>query len=508
MTITALPTTPARSDPPATFITLADAFLAALPTFATEANAAALAMNLNATSDTSASSVAIGTGAKVFTVSAGKSFLGGMWLVIADTAAPSTNWMMGQVTSYSSTTLTMNIVAMGGSGTKTAWTISQSVPMPANEARGSVAMHATTMNPWAQPNLIDGTGSPVTVTAIANAPQAGARRTLYPIAGSIITHGATFAVDGAASATASAGDKWEIEAVTTSTYKVHITKKDGAAVTGSKVCDFRLTLTSGLPVTTADVTGATTIYCTPYKGNLISLYDGAAWVTRASAQFSLALGTLTSGKPYDVFAYDNAGVPTLEFLTWTNDTTRATALAYQDGVLVKSGAATRRYLGTFYTTATTTTEDSAAKRYLWNYYHRALRPMVRKESTASWTYTTATWRQANAAAANQLDCILGVAEDAVKARVMATASNAGSNRFSVGIGLDSTSANSATLTGGGPPTTVDNVTEAEYSGILAAGRHYLAWLEWSTAANTTTWLGVDATTTRQIQSGIVGEVFA
>lgn len=101
---------------------------------------------------------------------------------------------------------------------------------PINEARGSIAMHATTMDLWAQPNIIDGTSSAVTITAIANAPQAGARRVLYPVAASVITNGATFAVDGAANATAAAGDAWEFEAITTSTYKVHITKKDGTAV--------------------------------------------------------------------------------------------------------------------------------------------------------------------------------------------------------------------------------------------------------------------------------------
>lgn len=99
-----------------------------------------------------------------------------------------------------------------------------------NEARGSVAMHATTMDLWAQPNLIDGTGGAVTITDIADAPRAGARRVLYPIAGSIITNGATFAVDGAANHTAAAGDKWEFEAITVSTFKVHVTKKDGTAV--------------------------------------------------------------------------------------------------------------------------------------------------------------------------------------------------------------------------------------------------------------------------------------
>lgn len=124
MTITALPTPPLRSDP-VNFAARADTFLAALPTLQAEVNAATIAMNLNATTDTSASSVLIGTGAKTFTVTSGKSFLGGMYLLIADTAAPSTNSMFGQVTSYTTTSLVMNIISVKGSGTKTAWTISQ-----------------------------------------------------------------------------------------------------------------------------------------------------------------------------------------------------------------------------------------------------------------------------------------------------------------------------------------------------------------------------------------------
>jgi hypothetical protein len=85
----------------------------------------------------------------------------------------------------------------------------------------------------------------------------------------------------------------------------------------NSVEDFRLTLTSVTPVTTADVTNATAIYCSPFKGNRMALYDGANWHIRNSAEFSLALGTLAAAfQAYDVFAYDNAGVPTLEFLEW------------------------------------------------------------------------------------------------------------------------------------------------------------------------------------------------
>lgn len=127
MAITALPTPPIRSDP-ANFAARADAFLAALPAFADEANALAAAMNLNSTIDNSTSSVLIGLGAKTFVVTAGKSFQPGMYLVAADAAAPSTNSMWGQVTSYSGTSLVVNIIQIKGSGTKTSWKISQSAP--------------------------------------------------------------------------------------------------------------------------------------------------------------------------------------------------------------------------------------------------------------------------------------------------------------------------------------------------------------------------------------------
>jgi hypothetical protein len=245
--------------------------------------------------------------------------------------------------------------------------------------------------------------------------------------------------------------------------------------------DFRLTLSSGVPVTTADVTGATTIYATPFTGKYIDLYDGTNWNRRASAEFSVALGTLTSGRPYDVFCYDNAGVPTLERLAWTDDTTRATALARQDGVLVKSGAATRRYMGTFYTTSTATTEDSLSKRYLWNCYHQKPRTMRVLESTTSWTYgSVSPFRQANSNTANQINFVVGVVENPVAATAMVNVSGniAGTTSYQAGIGLDSTTVNSATLTQGvAVLQTTGQAAIAAYAGYPSAGRHALVWLE-------------------------------
>lgn len=268
---------------------------------------------------------------------------------------------------------------------------------------------------------------------------------------------------------------------------------DVSAKMANTIQDFRLTLTSGTPVTTGDVSAATTIYCTPYVGNSIALYDGTNWNVRSSSEFSLGLGTLTSGRPYDVFCYDNAGTPTLEFLAWTNDTTRATALAYQDGILVKSGTPTRRYIGTFYTTAATTTEDSVGKRYLWNYYNRVARSLFVTDATGTWNYTTATLRQANGAAGNQINFVIGVSEDIVTADLQVTFANTNANVTVIaGFGLDSTSALAGDQLRAAARTQVANVVcsaFAKYNGLPGAGRHYLAWLEYSTATGTTTWTG-------------------
>jgi hypothetical protein len=275
------------------------------------------------------------------------------------------------------------------------------------------------------------------------------------------------------------------------------------------VCDGRLTLTTNVPVTTGDVTAATTLYWTPYKGNRVALFDGSQWKTYAFSQLSIAVPS-TTVKMYDVWVYDNAGTLTLELTAWTNDTTRATALTTQDGVYVKTGALTRRYLGSVRTTGSSgNTEDSLAKRYVWNYYNRVPRPMRVIEATNSWSYST-TLRQANGSAANQLDFVVGVAEVQATISVvgLATSSASGYDQ-TVAIGQDSAVAAMAGQVG----MTVSSIStgsaiqqiRADVQVQPAVGRHYYAWLEYSSAGaggQTTTWYGDNGGTI--IQSGIYG----
>lgn len=270
----------------------------------------------------------------------------------------------------------------------------------------------------------------------------------------------------------------------------------------------RCTLTTATPVTTANVTAATTLYYALYGGNQITLYDGSTrWVQMAFTQLSIAVPA-TTNTMYDVFVDYTAGTPALEVVAWTNDTTRATALATQNGVYVQTSDTDSLYVCSFRTTGVSgQTEDSYTYRGVWNYYNRVGRPMRRLESTDSWTYTTATIRQANGSTANQVAFVVGVAEEGFSAQVLVASENTGAGPSpAVGIGLDSTT---AFATGSLLPPARNLVVSIQmtYAAFLdtipAEGYHFAAWLEYSTASGTTTWYGDGGNPTFQ-QSGISG----
>ena len=135
-------------------------------------------------------------------------------------------------------------------------------------------------------------------------------------------------------------------------------------------------------------------------------------------------------------------------------------------------------------------------------------PVVDK--TDSWTYTSATLRQANAAAGNQVAYVCGLASgELVSADVAANGlkTNVGAmgSGASVGVGVDSTTVNSArvviafymdtTISAIGP-------ARAQYRGSALLGYHTLVWLE--DGATNFAWMGDNGAT--QFQSGLQGAV--
>jgi len=284
------------------------------------------------------------------------------------------------------------------------------------------------------------------------------------------------------------------------------------AAADAGICEGRLTLLSGQPAPASDASAATTIFYTPYKGNRISLYDGAKWNIRASAEVSIAVPATTS-QMYDIFAFDSTGTVTLELLAWTNDTTRATSLTRQDGVICKTGDATRRYIGSFRTTTVSgQTEDSATKRYLWNFSNRIERTLRRVETAANWTYNTATWRQANANVANQVEVVIGIQEVRLDLSVQGTINNGTGGAVAAGtaIGEDATATYLADQNGGVLGNIGNTVTASLISRLVkypAVGRHFYAWIEIGGGV-TTTFYGVGAFIAGDRMSGITGHIEA
>lgn len=278
----------------------------------------------------------------------------------------------------------------------------------------------------------------------------------------------------------------------------------------------RLTLTSAAPVTVTDVTAATAIYYTPHVGNQVPLYTGVLFSANTFTELTLSLASqhLTNTN-YDVFAFlDGATLRIGTGPAWSSATARGsgagtTELTRLLGYLVNTNAMTMRngsstysvdaqkatYLGTFRTGSAGQTEDSKAKRFLWNAYNRRVKQVLLLEATASWTYTTSTYRQANGSTSNQIAMVRGLdTEDAVMVSLKARAINstASYRTFAVGIGLDSTTipaTDGRECYGAWDNAAGGILLIADYAGYPGLGYHYLAWLESGGGSDTTTWYG-------------------
>ena len=168
---------------------------------------------------------------------------------------------------------------------------------------------------------------------------------------------------------------------------------EGASVSvDNSICGGRLTLNSGNP---EGINGSGTIvYFTPYKSNRIALYDGSSWGLYSFSELSITATGSNSNTNWDVFIFNNSGTLTLEKVQWTNDSTRATALALQDGVYVRSGSPTKRYIGTFRTDETlgpvTQTTSTESRRFVWNAYNKIYKNLYGSILNLTHTYGNTT----------------------------------------------------------------------------------------------------------------------
>jgi hypothetical protein len=269
----------------------------------------------------------------------------------------------------------------------------------------------------------------------------------------------------------------------------------------------RLSLESGVPVSTTSQTNKTMLYYVLMAGKLVRLYTGTAWVIRSiNSELSLDVSGFTASTMYDIFLYDNAGTPALD----SASTNRTTNLPFFEGVMTKSGDTTRLYIGSIYMDSGSKLQETTSISSIFNMYNPVKKRLYCFDTTDSYTYSTTTMRAAHEDTTDgigRVSCVVGYSVNSVSVRRRQMFSNDTATVVAtIGIGIDSTSVNSAQI---GLATQVSSANflafaECEYAGYLGVGYHYIQQLEKGGDAGVTTWFGDAGVSNRQ--SGMIVEM--
>jgi hypothetical protein len=192
------------------------------------------------------------------------------------------------------------------------------------------------------------------------------------------------------------------------------------------------------------------------------------------------------------------------------NTGRTTLVLRVNGVLVKDGATTRRYVGTIRTSQDQTAgrvDDSEASRFVWNYYNRVPRKLKVIDTTNSWTYASAAWRAARNTLANRVELVIGLSEMLLQALVTTRSALDATEACAVGLGINALTTNSADLYHDMQASATNTdfpPGSAWYSGYPTEGYNFLQWLEYA-RSGTVDFLGDGGFVTHQ--GGLKAEVW-
>jgi hypothetical protein len=211
-----------------------------------------------------------------------------------------------------------------------------------NEERSAIVATATTTPLWdvGTGNIIDASGTPI-ITDLPDAPQPGARRVVYFAVGTVLTDNANIDVEGNATYTVEAGDRVEVEALTTSTFKFWIKKKSGiplVAATFASSSDFNGGTDQTKALNSKIVRENSWVNFTPITANgqtSIDFQTVAAWAT----EIKLILTDFSTNGTSDgiIQLMDAGGVETTNYAGSVSNNA-GTISNFSTGFLLSSGA--------------------------------------------------------------------------------------------------------------------------------------------------------------------------
>lgn len=289
-----------------------------------------------------------------------------------------------------------------------------------------------------------------------------------------------------------------------------------------------LTLVSGTPVIASDATSQTTVYYTPDKGNLVPIYNGSNFTPTTFSELSLTLvASHVASTIYDIFVWSESGVITLGTgPAWSVSTAGSgargtgastTELTRVQGFLVNAVSMTTRNGNTTYTVGAnrgtyvgsifmdgTNGEATCHRSFgqnrkwaLWNAHNR--RPIILKagDSTASWTYSTGSFRASNDDSNNSLTIFSGLQEELFNIQFEQSISQVGGDNTTavqIGIGYNSTSSASGKTgrAGGDVSSSIVNMGYSPHARYILApelGISVITSLELGNSGDTASFLG-------------------
>lgn len=328
-----------------------------------------------------------------------------------------------------------------------------------------------------------------------------------------------------------------------------ISVSGGIAASGSSIVNVgvhepcgRLTISTGNPVMTATVTGATSHFFSPYNGcqfvpifngTIFVLTDTAGELTQTTADTTKSPAAVTTNSNYDVFVWNDAGtIRATRGPTWNagavvgSDVARGTGagsteLQRLNGIwtnknAITNGPAANRgtYVGTFRSNGTSTIDyqfgtnisgGGAALLYVWNAYNRVSMGTEVADGLGSWTQTGATVGNCTGAVISPLDCsgtgaglnnrisiLSGLAEDDIYVSFVQrfTMAAVATAVATAGFAMDSTTVYDRRALVQNPVATGFGLTQTmtkPYPKQL--GLHFFQALQASDGTNTATWNG-------------------
>lgn len=204
------------------------------------------------------------------------------------------------------------------------------------------------------------------------------------------------------------------------------------------------------PIASGDLVGQSTIYYTPFIGNLIGIPNGTTFTIYTFAQLSCSLVSQAANNIFDAFVFLNSGSAALGLgPSWTAGGGSVTAGSCARGIGGGSSQLTR--IAGVYVNAVTIQLNNGGTTYsvapgcaiyvgsvfidgtvgqiscyrswgqsrkwgIWNYYNRQPVVMQAGDGTSSWDYNSATPRFSNGSALNKVTAFVGVAEETIQAQ--------------------------------------------------------------------------------------------